>query len=283
MFAQKAIKPYLNELAQSPDVLAKLALEIYSKNKNKDILEKSLSFNSVRRSAFAGLISRLLNYDKIQKDISQLASSRLKTQSQASLKRSLEERLKLISQFEISLKNSLRNKDLNLQAIFLNVLKHENMRLHHDLLALPLPRGLNKEQLEQYKALVAQQAAPYKIKSEKVEDSLKNLWSQTGWIEDLSKNYRVARIEYKPALKEDLQQLMRHAPPSKAQYLQQALNEKTTYPSQQSLLQAQMKVRNNPFEEDSVVKLKEIEEQRGNSFAVSHLEARLIQMKGLFR
>jgi hypothetical protein len=283
IFPQKKIKPYLEELAQSPEVLAKLSLEIYSKNGNKEILEKSFSYPSVRRSAFAGLISRLLNYSFIQKDITKLSSLRLKAQSQSSLKKSLEERMKLLSQFEVSLKNSVRSKDLNLQAIFLNVLKHENLRLHNDLLALPVPKGLNKEQLEQYKSLVSQQAAPYKMKSEKVDNSLQALWSQSGWIEELAKNYRLARIEYKPALKEDLKQLMRHAPPSKFNYFQQALNEKSSYPSQQSLLQAQLNVRNNPFEESGVSKLKDIEEQRGNDFTVAHLEARLTQMKGLFR
>ncbi|MBY0384224.1 hypothetical protein K2X05_03620, partial [bacterium] len=87
----------------------------------------------------------------------------------------------------------------------------------------------------------------------------------------------------KPALKEDMVHLMRHAPPSKARYLQQALNEKINYPSSQTILQAQNQVRKNPFEEANVSKLKDLEQQRGNDFTVTHLEARLTQMKGLFR
>lgn len=283
MFPQKELKKHLNELSQSPDILAKLGLEIYSKTNNKQILEDVFKFTSVRKSTYAGLISRLLSYPLIQKDIAQISAARLKTQNQSTLKKSLEDRIQKLSHFETALKNSVKSRDLILQAIFLNVLKYEYARLHKELLSLPLPKGLNKEQTAQYKGLLDQQAQPYLTKSDKIEEKLQALWAQNEWTEALANNYKVARLEYRPALKEDVNHLIRHAPPSKARALQQALNEKTNYPSSQVVLQAQNSVRQNPFEEAPVLKLKELEQQRGNDFTVTHLEARLSQMKGLFR
>ncbi|MBY0386316.1 hypothetical protein K2X05_14255, partial [bacterium] len=88
MFPQKMLKQYLSELSQSPDVLAKLTLEIYSKNKNKQLLEDVFKFNSVRKGAFAGLFARLISYSSIQKDIAHISSLRLKSQNQNTLKKS---------------------------------------------------------------------------------------------------------------------------------------------------------------------------------------------------
>ncbi len=283
MLPQKELKKHLNELSQSPDVLAKLGLEIYSKTNNKQILEDIFKFTSVRKSQYAGLISRLLSYSLIQKDIAQISSARLKPQSQTALKKSLEDRIQKLSHFETALKNSVKSRDLILQAIFLNVLKYEYARLHKDLISLPLPRGLNKEQTEQYKGLLAQQAQPYLAKSDKIEEKLQVLWGQGEWTDALANNYKAARVEYKAALKEDINHLIRHAPPSKARALQQALNDKFNYPSSLSVQQAQSNVRKNPFDESPVLKLKDLEQQRGNDFTVTHLEARLNQMKGLFR
>ncbi len=282
-FPLKTLKDHMSELSQSPNTLAKLALEIYAKTRNREVLEKTFTFKSVRTSSFAGLISRLLSTPLLQKDILALTSSRLNNSNPQKLKKSLEDRLKKLASFETLLKQSVQSHDLHFQAVFLNVLKYEYARLHKDVLSLPLPRGLKKEELEQYKGLIAQQAAPYAAKSEKIEEKLQALWKQSDWIDTLAEQYRSARIEYKPALKEDLLHLIKHAPPSKAQYLQSVLNEKVDYPQQKTVLAAQSNVRQNPFEEKAVAQLKDIEQKRGNDLVVAHLEARLTQMKGMFR
>ncbi len=283
MFPQKMLKQHIGELAQSPDVLAKLALEIYSKNRNRQLLADVFEHAPVRKSAFAGLLSRLISYPSVQKDIAQLSALRLNTRNQNALKQSLEERIKKLSQFETFLKNSVKGRDISMQAIFLNVLKYEYARLHANLVSLPVPKGLTKEQREQYTQIVSQQALPYLDKSNKIEEKLQALWSEDGWLTDHANNYKNARLEYKHALKEDLQQLMKHAPPSKARYLEQALNEKTSYPSSQAVQQAQSQIRKYPFEAANVAKLKDLEIQRGNDFTVAYLEARMAQMKGLFQ
>lgn len=283
MLPQKMFKKHISELSQSPDVLAKLALEIYSKNRNRQILEDVFNYPSVRKSAFAGLLSRLISYPSVQKDIAQISSLRLNTKNQNTLKKSLEERIRNLSQFETFLKNSVKSRDLSMQAIFLNVLKYEYARLHSNLVSLPLPKGLTKEQREQYVQILNQQAQPYLEKSNKIEEKLQALWSEEGWLTNHANTFKNARLEYKFALKEDLQQLMKHAPPSKARYLEQTINEKISYPSSSAVLQAQSQIRKNPFEEASVAKLKDLENQRGNDVTVAYLEARMAQMKGLFQ
>ncbi len=283
MLPQKMLKQHIAELSQSPDVLAKLALEIYSKNHNKQILEDVFNYPSVRKSAFAGLLSRLISYPSIQKDIAHISSLRLNTKNQNTLKKSLEERIKNLSHFETFLKESVKSRDISMQAIFLNVLKYEYARLHTNLVGLPLPRGLTKEQREQYTQILGQQAQPYLEKSKKIEEKLQALWSGEGWLTVHANTYKNARLEYRHALKEDLQQLIRHAPPSKARYLEQTLNERASYPSSQVVSQAQNQIRKNPFEEANVAKLKEIESLRGNDVTVAYLEARMAQMKVMFQ
>ena len=212
-----------------------------------------------------------------------MSSLRLNTKNQNTLKKSLEERIKNLSHFETFLKESVKSRDISMQAIFLNVLKYEYARLHTNLVGLPLPRVLTKEQREQYTQILGQQAQPYLEKSKKIEEKLQALWSEEGWLTVHANTYKNARLEYRHALKEDLQQLIKHAPPSKARYLEQTLNERVSYPSSQVVSQAQNQIRKNPFEEANVAKLKEIESLRGNDVTVAYLEARMAQMKGMFQ
>jgi tetratricopeptide (TPR) repeat protein len=277
----KAMKPYMKELSNSPDVLGKLSLEIYSKTNNREVLVKAYDNRSVRISSAGGIIGRLLAYKELNQKMSKLAKSKLNSRSDKLLKKSLEERLKLISEMEKEGQSAIKSKDLVLQAITLNVLRVENNRLYNDITKLPVPRGLKPDQQKQYNDLLLAQAQPFKSKSEQIENKLTQFWKNSTWTEQFAKNYEDARYEYKPALKQDMQQLISHTPNPYRSRLQGALNASIKIPSEKAVANARSNIKKNPFETDYVRELKELESKRGNDVVVSHLEARLQQMKGL--
>lgn len=275
------LKKHMAELSHSPDTLAKLTLEVYARTGNQKLLEKSFDYSSVRRTINAPIIGRLIMYPGIEKQISSLRRSRLKTRTDKALQKSLNERLNLLQSMERTGQVSIKNRDIVMQAIVLDVLMYENDRLHKEILALPAPRGLKGPQLAQYQTLVAEQAAPYKRKADSFAVKLHGIWSDSSWTDALAKNYIEARSEYKPALRKDLSHLLKHAPSERAAILTLAMNEKTAKPSEREVIEARAQVKKNPFEASYVDELKNLEIQRGNDVLVAHLEARINQLKGV--
>lgn len=275
----KTVTPYIKELSKTPKILGRLSLEIYSRTNNKEILEKSLQYSAVKKSSYGVLITRLLKYPTLNKEIAALQKMKLDIKNQNSLKKSLEARLKKMSQFETNVNAAIRSRDIVLQAITLDVLMLENQRLYNDLLNLPVPRGLKTQDLQQYKAILEQQALPFKKKAGQIYDKLVSIWTDKTWTEQIAQNYIDARFEYKPALKQDIQELMKHSPSGKKAKLQAALSESIKIPTERAVLQVQDKVRQNPFETKPVVELKDLASKRGNDILVSHLEGRLDQMR----
>jgi len=276
----RALKPYLKELSQSPEVLARLSLEIYARNKSRSTLEDAYEFRSVRNTPTGTIIGRLLQYPELKKQIARLGGARLNARTQNALKSSLESRIKMMADLEQVGQKAISNKDPVLQSIVLATLMRENDRLHNDIIALPAPRGLTQQQKEQYDGLVAQQAAPYKSKAIAIAEKLNQLWADDSWSERLAQNYIDARNEYKPALLQDLEMLSNYAPSSARPDLILAMSKPQQLPSRQDLASAQQQVRKYPFSEDYVKELRDVENRRGNDVVVAHLDARLSQMKG---
>lgn len=278
---QKSIKPYLNELSQSPDILGKLALEIYSKTNNSEILEQANKYRSIRINNLGPIIGRLLYYKELDKKAQKLTQARLNSRSDKLLKKSLSERLTLIGQMEKEGQKAIHDKDPVLQAITLDILRMSYFRLYNDILKLPLPRGLNKQQQKQYGDLLLAQANPYKAKGIRIEEKLTDLWTTGAWSEQIGKVYEESRFEYKPALRQDISHLVDHAPNPYKSRLQNSLQHVVKIPSEKAVAQVRNQIKKNPFETEYVKELKELESRRGNDFVVSHLEARLQQMKGM--
>jgi hypothetical protein len=278
---EKEIKPYLKELSKSPETLARLALEIYANTKKMSIIKTANDFRSVRKSSTGGIITRLLQYPDLKKQIAEITFSRLDSRSDKALKKSLENRIALLRNLEKTGQRAISSGDLVLQAIVIDTLRIENGRLHDDIIKLPMPRGLKRAQQIQYQDLVAEQAKPYQIKASQFENKERQLWSKSQWSERLAENYVQARPEYKPALHQDLDMLAKHAPVETRAALVLAMSESPKTPSDKAINQARNQVKKNPFEAGYVTALKDLELLRGNDVLVAHLDARLHQMKGI--
>jgi len=280
---EREMKKFLKELSQSPETLARLSLEIYGRTRDQAVLKQAFEFKNVRRSPTGAVIGRMLEYPELNKEIASLTSSRLDTHSDKGLKKSLEARIKLMAAVEKSGQRAISNHDIVLQAVILSTLAQENLRLQQDILNLPLPKGLNQQQQIQYQRLLAQQAEPYRIKAAQVDQKRAQLWADKSWTNTLTKNYVEARSEYKPALKQDIEKLMIYAPPVDRATLEGALAQGNKMPSEKEVNMARNHVRTNPFDQEYVMELKDLENRRGDDVVVAHLEARLHQMKGVVR
>lgn len=279
----RELKKFSAELSESPETLARLALEIYGRTHHQDVLKTAFQYKGVRRSPTGAVIGRMLEYPDLNQEIRRLTSSRLNSRTDKALKKSLEERLKLMAAVEKSGQRAISNHDIVLQAVILTTLAQENGRLHQDILNLPLPKGLTQEQMIQYQRALAQQAEPFRIKAAQVDQKRNQLWADKSWTDQLAKNYVEARNEYKPALRQDIEKLMVYAPDSVRSDLESALERAKGVPGDKEIAQARHRVRANPFDQEYVLELKDLENRRGNDIAVAHLDARLSQMKGVVR
>ena len=91
-------------------------------------------------------------------DYAKLVSSRINTHSDATIARSLSERLKLLNKQERETQTAVASGDWISQAISLEHLATQNNRTYQDIMSLPTPRKLKPAQQAQYRALVAQKA-----------------------------------------------------------------------------------------------------------------------------
>ncbi|MBY0315210.1 MAG: tetratricopeptide repeat protein [Bdellovibrionales bacterium] len=278
---EATLKSFSKELARSPEVFARLALEVSARTNSIRILEHAYTFPSVQKSTTGSIIGRLLVYNPLNIEIMKLQKSKLDARSDAKLKKSLQDRLTALARVEKFASAAISKKDLVLQAITLDTLMNENARLSEDIKRLPTPKGLTGVNKDKYESLIAAQAAPYATRANQVSRKLSDLWKDDSWSETLAQNYMDARKEYKPALRADIVQLSVHAPTSSKAFLSAALTGKHSDPSAHKIADARKAVKKNPFDNEPVEALKELENMRGNDIAVAHLDARLAKMKGL--
>ncbi len=273
------IKKHQNQLRKTPVLFSNLVIEAYGIRSDKKSAEQILKNASVRRTNSGQALSRVMWLENWKADFNKLISHKINSRSDKLLQSSIRTRLALLKHLEKQAQSSLKSSDWTKKLLLANLYSYENNRFYRELITLPTPKGLKSSERKQYRALLSQQAQPYKDISDATDKALLDLWKQHRNIDQLKKDFDQAGPNIQNLIRKELRLLSQIAPRSEQNILNQVLASKSKKPSPQSIQQAQEAVKSDPFNLSRLNQLKNLEAQRGQTSKVSYLEARLSVLK----
>lgn len=276
----KTFRQYESELAVEPSLYAPLALEDYSRSGNLTLARQRLSRPGLRSTPEAFIVYRQQALGEFNKTSKTLMFHRLNRSSDRALKRTLLERVSLLRNAENRAQAAVQSRDWTLQIVHLDYLAAEYSRISRDILTLPTPRGLNKIQREQYRGLLKSQSEPYRQKAQQFEQKVTDLWNQSDIRENLLNDYSKASGSLRKLVNHELQTLARIAPVKYKSDLREAMHARSETRVDSGLLQkALSNVKRDPFDTDSLERLRDLEKKAGRHAMVAFLEAKVDQLK----
>jgi tetratricopeptide (TPR) repeat protein len=272
------MKQHVSELKKTPDLLASVALDSFGRERRLDEVSRLLSTTSIARYPDGKMLARQVGFGEFDKFKNKIARHHLSTGSDKALQRSLKERLSLLKDAGREVAKQQRNHDWTMEILALNVVAKENRRLGQELMRLPVPRGLNKDQRRQYRLLLDQQANGYLETAATVEVQSREKWTSKTF-DDIEKGFETATWEVQNVMKVELQILAQNAPESAKNRLYTLMKSRRERPSNRELIAAQNDLRQNPFDSSKIERLRQLENEAGQTTMVLYLDARLMELK----
>lgn len=269
------IESDMGALAKTPDIMAVLALEAYSKKPNRKQAEKILKNRSLQNHPEGRALARIVFMEEFNQFEKKIARHQIRSGSDAALQRTLNERIKLLNESEVWANQAVKSTDWSLQLLTLHRVATENKKLHRELLALPVPASLRGAQRAEYQKVLQVQAKPFVDKASQVEDKIDELWSNSAAVERIESDYKNADYNVSKIFAQELKNVASVATPSQRQRILSSLNERDRKPSHGEISQARTKVSRDPFNKGLIQQLRELELKAGGQTMVTYLDARL--------
>ncbi len=277
----KEVESYKAILGKSPDVLARIYLEIYGKTRSSEVLKKMLAQKELLATPSGAMIKRqqlLIDYAQFR---SQFEGMKLDSGTQKKMATTLKARVAALEKAEKTASQIVDTGDWTSQVLYLTLVGKEHDRFYQEIMGLPLPAGLTPEQEQEYMQALAQQAAPHQTKASDLTKKVQEFWADTKAVGQLTDSLEQATIEVRPLVENEIQILMTIAPEASKSKLAEALKPKSQAvaaiekPSIQIIETARAAVRSNPMDRQSIENLLELETKFGRPAMVSYLKGRL--------
>lgn len=266
-------------LAENPEVLGQLYLELYGQTQDAGILKKALSQPAVAKSKSGPLLQRqdfLNSYAALR---NKLASMKIDASNMKKMANDLKTRVKALGDGDQLANQVIGAGDWTSQVLVLTLLGQENERFYQEIMALPLPPGLSAEEEQEYLQALSQQASPHLTKSQDLKAKVNEFWQNAEALPQLEKSLDLATVEVRPLVVKEIQLLSEVAPAEKQTQLTAFIHKPTAIaaekPSLQVLEGAKAAVRSNPMDAQSIRNLLELEQKWGRPAMVSYLKGRL--------
>lgn len=275
----KELETYKGILGKSPEVLAKLYLEIYGKNRSPEVLKKALAQPGVLKTPSGPVLRRqqfLADYKQLK---AQLESQKVDASTQRKMANSLKSRIALLDKSEKTANAVIATGDWTSQVLYLDLIGKERERFYQEIMALPLPPGLTPEQEQEYLQALSQQAAPHQVKGQDLAKKVKEFWADEKAVGQLVESLDQATAEVRPLIENEISILSTVAPETAKAQLAEALKPKNAVVAEKPNLQiietARAAVRGNPMDRQAIANLLEVEQKWGRTSMVSYLKGRL--------
>lgn len=291
------IKAYEKELATKTDMLGEMALLSYSKGKDQKEKDKTYAMTLMKKylalKETAGGLAiyrdqqlQAMNQFIPQVQKMQLDSDATKKTYQKTLVQDMKARVQSLDKLDVFAADAIKSKDWTLQVVALGAVARESDRFYNEIMSLPMPEGLTPEEQGEYMRLLGERSAPYKLKAEQVQAKLKDFWSNSEGLTAVEKRMQGPYSELAKNEKASLLTVVTEENKArvaslsdKTQTVATATTATATVNAPQSLEQARLAVKNDPFNVGLVESLKQLEQQRGNLSMVQYLEGRLTDLK----
>ncbi len=270
----RELKRQAKFLKKSPQALNDLVLFVYARTQDKKSLIPLLKTPELRnRSAARFILSQDL-YGRLGNIQSKIARAGLRTHPAKSLERDTTRRIKLLSELDQLLNESLKSKDITAQMIALDTISAENKRFADDLKSLPEPKGLNPHQQKQYTKILESRLTPYYKTAQAAQQKRDELWEKSKAIKGLITDYEMARPEIQTLMRPRLKLLSEVSGSGRLRsdlYSSLSRSQVTV----KELQSARKLVSSNPDNRREIENLKILETKLGHPLMPSYLEARL--------
>ncbi len=271
------LKKHYSRLLRSPDLVSNMALLIYAKNHSARGLEFVLNDKRLERQAAITYIKKQSYYPKHSLLEQKISGLQLDTKSERTLTKSIQSRMKMLKQADLSLAEALRLRDFTAQIIALSTVKKENQRFAQDFLNLPQPQNLTKKEQVRYTSMLQKQMSPFLLKAKYADAKINDLWTQSAGWKNLIKDLMKSRAEIQYLISQDVHRLIELSPSSEIKSkLKDALNDSRL--SQNNLNSMRVTVSKNPNDIEQIEKLITLETKIGHPLMVSYLELRIGQL-----
>jgi hypothetical protein len=266
------------ELAQNPRLMEQTLLLVYAKTRDTKGLSPVMKTSSLRHSAAVHFIEKQPFYSEQTAFDIRISRHQLHSGTNAQLKKSLDARIKLLAEAQSQLMKAKHLNDYTAQIMALSTIARENERMAQNILALPLPKGLKKNEQEQYISLLKGKARPFVLSEQIAKQKLNEFWQNGSDLQALLHEQENSLPEVRPLLTRELAILSRLAPSSSIKdQLEHSIQNGVV--SQQELTSAIEAVRKDPKDVERLVKLKNLETKFGHPLMATYLESRLAQLQ----
>lgn len=277
---------HASALSRNPEVMAGVGFEVYARNPSTRLAKQILSIRGVAKTAEGGVLVRAGQIKPIEVWAKRLASSKLPTNAgDKALQKALATRVRSLQDADTFANKAIKSQDAWLQAMALQTVAVENRRLKDEILALPMPKGLKAPEQKRYQTLINRQVAPFEIKAIKVDQKIAKFWAQNP-AENLARTIELSTgakraflIREARAMIDVLKMLdSSMGPASAAKRLARAVESDPPEVRPSTLASAREDVKENPFDVDSLKRLRQLESEAGRDTMVTYLDSRMGNM-----
>ena len=270
------LRRHAPELQRDSKLFSEALLLAFSKSRNTNEVNAHLNRGSIAHTAAGKMIKKQFFFGEHAQLDRKISAHRLRSSSQASLQKSIADRMALLLEADKLLKKALSLNDFTSAVLALTTVTRENNRLVSDLMSLPAPRGLKPQELAQYNAILKAKAQPFLAKAQTANAKLSEFWNNSRALDAIVADYTNSRTEVKALFAREIQLLAAQSTSQRGSLLS-ALNSSSASPS--DLASARRAVSQDPRNLSDIQKLISLETKIGNPMIASYMERRLDQLK----
>jgi hypothetical protein len=270
-------------LEKKNDVYAGLLLDLFAEGRLK--LEEMEGLKKIAQTSSGQVLMRFQTLKSLESLKKQFEQSQVDASQQSKLAKTLKARVQLLEKLDQLAQASLESGDWTSQVLSLDLVAHENERFYQEVLALPVPQGLNPEQEQEYLMLLSQQAGPHQLKAQDVRKKLSDLWSTQGLDQQLLSTAQQAKGSAAKLIEAEFRFLQAVAPEDLKSVIEKAIASSQNIQTGGAVValsdveNAKNKVRQNPLSVEALRRLAELERQSGKVAMVNYLESRIENLK----
>ncbi|CAN5568478.1 hypothetical protein BH10BDE1_BH10BDE1_34120 [soil metagenome] len=270
-------------LSRNVQLLANVGLDVYARHPSPRLAKQLLAVRGVQKTVEGGILVRAGELKTIESFAKRLAVAHLPSgASDKTLQKALASRVRTLADADIFANKAIKSQDGWLQALALQTVAVENRRLKDEIIALPLPKSLKPADVRKYQTLIAHQVAPFEIKAIKIDQKLAKFWAQDP-AENLARTVEQSTGAKRSLLTKEARSMVQvldlldasAGPAAASGRLNRAISSPISEVQSKTLASARDDVRQNPFDVDSLKRLRSLEAEAGRETMVAYLDSRM--------
>jgi hypothetical protein len=281
---------------KNPQELSELYLEVFARSEKakekSEAIKRVLSVPALAKTSAGKIFARIAILDEVTQLRQKFSNQKLDGGNQRKLAQALKGRVEMLNQVERLVARAVVSDDWISQVVTLQLLAKEHGRFYEEILALPVPAGLQGDEEQQYLSLLTQQAAPHQVRSSDANKKLGEFWADANALPLLEKSLKENQSTLGPVLLSEVELLRDLAPealrPQLTNIMESASEQIQIHPTRSEnepslavIEGARRAVRENPMGRLPLQALLSLEKQKGNRPMIVYLESRIQSLESV--